>query len=300
MRDRLAGLADGPRPGRPRTITREHVEKVISATPSQDPPAGASWSTRSMARQTGLSQAEAAGRISADVALLIITGIHPQEGLTVNDPEQAALIRILISRAAGTYVMASMEKLGTVCAYRTVGLPEVAGIITDAPADHPRSANCSTRASPSSRPPNARTWPAPRSPATLEHMSGTTTATATGQAPASVVPGQVARSPHWSRPGRRALVAADLAGLHGPVGGQVQLPLRLFWSLPDHQFDLGDADTRRWYYETVLREASRPDDLADYLDGATLVSLWPDLYLPKGVRRAWEERHPSLRAPVAA
>jgi len=86
---------------------------------------------------SGAMAAEAAGRISADVALLIITGIHPQEGLTVSDPEQAALLRILISRAADTYVMASVEKLGTVCAYRTVGLPEVAGIITDAPADHP-------------------------------------------------------------------------------------------------------------------------------------------------------------------
>jgi DeoR/GlpR family transcriptional regulator of sugar metabolism len=86
---------------------------------------------------SGAMAAEAAGRISADLALLIITGIHPQQGLTVNDPEQAALLRILISRAADTYVMATVEKLGTVCAYRTVGFSEVAGIITDAPADHP-------------------------------------------------------------------------------------------------------------------------------------------------------------------
>ena len=128
---------------------------------------------------------------------------------------------------------------------------------------------------------------------------------ATGQAPSSAVPAPAAtaaaaQARHLARPGRRALVAADLGGLHGPVGGKVRLPLRLFWSLPDHQFDLDDADTLRWYYETVLREASRPDDLADYLDGATLARLWPDLYLPKGVRRAWEERHPSLRAAVAA
>jgi hypothetical protein len=123
---------------------------------------------------------------------------------------------------------------------------------------------------------------------------------ATGQAPASGVPAQALLSRHPSRPGRRALVAAELDSLRGPVGGKVQLPLRLFWSLPDHQFDLDDPDTRRWYYETVLREASRPDDLTAYLDGATLVRLWPELYLPKGVRRAWEERHPSLRAAVAA
>jgi len=125
-------------------------------------------------------------------------------------------------------------------------------------------------------------------------------ALATEQAPSSGVPAQALLSQHPSRPGRRALVAAELDSLRGPASGQVQLPLRLFWSLPDHQFDLDDPDPRRWYYETVLREASRPDDLTAYLDGVTLVRLWPELYLPKGVRRAWEERHPSLRAAVAA
>ncbi len=95
-------------------------------------------------------------------------------------------------------------------------------------------------------------------------------------------------------------MVADLADLRGPVGGTVELPLRLFWSLPDHRFDLDDPDMRRWYYETVLREASRPDDLTAYLDGDTLVRLWPDLFLPRGVRVAWEEQHPLLRAAVAA
>jgi transposase len=57
LRDRLEGLTDEPRPGRPRTVTDEHVEKVITATLEQEPPAGDThWSTRSMARQTGMSQ----------------------------------------------------------------------------------------------------------------------------------------------------------------------------------------------------------------------------------------------------
>jgi transposase-like protein len=103
-------------------------------------------------------------------------------------------------------------------------------------------------------------------------------------------------APYQARPGRRALVIDDLAGLRGPVTGRVELPLRLFWSLPGHQFDLADRDMRLWYYQTVLREASRAGDLADYLDAGTLGQLWPELYLPAGVRRAWEERHPSLRA----
>src|SRR6476619_6236392 len=58
LASRLAGLNDEPRPGRPRTITDEHVEKVIAATLEQQPPNGDThWSTRSMARSAGLNQA---------------------------------------------------------------------------------------------------------------------------------------------------------------------------------------------------------------------------------------------------
>jgi hypothetical protein len=98
-----------------------------------------------------------------------------------------------------------------------------------------------------------------------------------------------------ARPGRAAVVAADLADLRGPAAGTVELPLRLFWN-PDRTFDLGDPDLLRWMYENVLREASRPEDLAAYLDGELLVALWPELFLPRGVRQAWEDRHPALRA----
>jgi hypothetical protein len=51
---------------------------------------------------------------------------------------------------------------------------------------------------------------------------------------------------------------------------------------------------RRWFYQTVLREAGSLEDLTGYLDGDTLIALWPDLYLPKGVRQAWEDQHPVL------
>jgi hypothetical protein len=108
------------------------------------------------------------------------------------------------------------------------------------------------------------------------------------------------RARYQSRPGRPAIVAASLADLRGPTEGTVELPLWLFWSSPDHTFDLGDRDMRQWLYQTVLREASRPEDLTTYLDGDTLVALWPDLYLPKGVRQAWEDQHPVLRAAAAA
>jgi transposase len=57
LEERLKGLNDEPRPGRPRTITDEHVEKVLAATLEQQPPNGDThWSTRSMARSAGLNQ----------------------------------------------------------------------------------------------------------------------------------------------------------------------------------------------------------------------------------------------------
>jgi hypothetical protein len=108
------------------------------------------------------------------------------------------------------------------------------------------------------------------------------------------------RALYQARPGRRALVATDLAGLRGPTTGTVELPLRLFW-YPDRSFDLDEPGVLRWVYQTVLREATRADDLTAYLNGETLVALWPDLFLPRGVRQAWEDQHPELSAaPVPA
>jgi hypothetical protein len=109
-----------------------------------------------------------------------------------------------------------------------------------------------------------------------------------------------ARTRYQSRPGRRAVVVASLADLQGPVEGAVELPIWLFWSAPGHTFDLSDPEMRLWLYQTVLREASRPQDLTTHLDGDTLIALWPQLFLPKGVRRAWEDQHPALRAMAAA
>jgi hypothetical protein len=110
----------------------------------------------------------------------------------------------------------------------------------------------------------------------------------------------VRRTRYESRPGRPVLVAGSLADLHGPTEGTVELPLWLFWSCPDHAFDLGDRDMRLWLYQTVLREAGSPEDLTTYLNADLLIALWPDLYLPKSVRQAWEDEHPVLRAAAAA
>ena len=50
------GLHDEPRPGKPRSITDEDVERVIVKTLEEQPRDATHWSTRSMAKATGMSQ----------------------------------------------------------------------------------------------------------------------------------------------------------------------------------------------------------------------------------------------------
>jgi transposase len=53
---RLEGLADEPRPGAPRTITDEQVEAAVTRTLESKPDDATHWSTRTLARELGLSQ----------------------------------------------------------------------------------------------------------------------------------------------------------------------------------------------------------------------------------------------------
>lgn len=112
----------------------------------------------------------------------------------------------------------------------------------------------------------------------------------------NAVRGAAVRTPYQARPGRGVLVVTSLEDLRGPAEGVVELPVWLFWSCPDHTFDLSKPFMLRSMYETVLREAARPEDLTSYLNSATLLDVWSELYLPRNVRQAWEELHPVLRA----
>jgi len=56
LADRLEGLLDEPRPGRPRTVSDEQVEAVITWTLETTPADATHWSTRSLAAELGMSQ----------------------------------------------------------------------------------------------------------------------------------------------------------------------------------------------------------------------------------------------------
>ncbi|GGN42844.1 DeoR/GlpR family transcriptional regulator of sugar metabolism [Actinoplanes campanulatus] len=85
----------------------------------------------------GAAAAEAARSVSADLFLLGVTGVHHEAGLTTGDADEAAMKRTLAGRAADTYVLASIEKIGAASPFLVLAPTEVAGIITDAPRDHP-------------------------------------------------------------------------------------------------------------------------------------------------------------------
>jgi transposase len=101
----LDGLLDEPRPGAPRTITDEDVERVVTLTLEQTPKDATHWSTRSMARRTGLTQS-AVSRIWRAFALqphrsetfklssdpLFIEKVRDIVGLYLNPPERALVL----------------------------------------------------------------------------------------------------------------------------------------------------------------------------------------------------------------
>ncbi|MEU4421884.1 hypothetical protein AB0F81_14765 [Actinoplanes sp. NPDC024001] len=90
------------------------------------------------------------------------------------------------------------------------------------------------------------------------------------------------------------VVADDLTLLHGRTTGVVKLPRHLEWS-GSADYDLDSPGRIVDLYRTVLIEATKADDLHAFLDLTVLTQLWPSLWLPPDLRRAWEERFPELR-----
>jgi transposase len=89
---RLDGLVDEPRPGKPRSISDEQVEEVIVKTLESTPQNATHWSTRSMAREVGLTQ-------SAVLRIWRAFGLQPhrQESWKLSkDPQFVAKVRDVV------------------------------------------------------------------------------------------------------------------------------------------------------------------------------------------------------------
>ena len=89
---RLDGLIDEPRPGKPRTITDEQVEEVVVKTLESTPKDATHWSTRSMAREVGLTQ-------SAVLRIWQAFGLQPHRQETwklSKDPQFVAKVRDVV------------------------------------------------------------------------------------------------------------------------------------------------------------------------------------------------------------
>jgi transposase len=102
---RLDGLQDEPRPGKPRSITDAEVERVIVKTLEEAPPGATHWSTRSMAQAVGLNQTAVSRiwrafglkphltesfKLSADPQFL--GKVRDIVGLYLNPPEAAVVL----------------------------------------------------------------------------------------------------------------------------------------------------------------------------------------------------------------
>jgi hypothetical protein len=72
-----------------------------------------------------------------------------------------------------------------------------------------------------------------------------------------------------------------------PGATRTQLPRHIWWSDPPLVFDLTKEKDRNRLYELVLTEGSE-DDVSQFIDFQTLLRIWPELFLPRYVRRQWE------------
>ena len=103
--ERLDGLVDEPRPGRPRTVTDAQVEDVIVRTLETTPKNATHWSTRSMASEVGLTQSavhriwrafglqphrQEVWKLSKDPQF--VAKVRDVVGLYLNPPERAVVL----------------------------------------------------------------------------------------------------------------------------------------------------------------------------------------------------------------
>ena len=74
-------------------------------------------------------------RYRPDICFIGATGLHPDQGITTGDSEEAEVKRSVISISGASYILASSEKIGAVSPFEITELTNIDGIITTAKAD---------------------------------------------------------------------------------------------------------------------------------------------------------------------
>jgi DeoR/GlpR family transcriptional regulator of sugar metabolism len=74
-------------------------------------------------------------RFNIDLAFIGLTGLHPQEGGTTGDYEEAAIKRAVIARSAETVSLITREKIGAVSAHAVCTPRDLAAVVVSREAD---------------------------------------------------------------------------------------------------------------------------------------------------------------------
>lgn len=121
---RMAGLADAPRPGQPRKITDKKVEAVVTLTLESKPENATHWSTRSMAKKSGLTQ-NAVHRIWRAFGLkphlqesfklstdpFFVEKVRDVVGLYLNPPEQTRAVVLCVDEKSQVQALERTQPL---------------------------------------------------------------------------------------------------------------------------------------------------------------------------------------------
>lgn len=68
-------------------------------------------------------------RYRPDICFIGVTGIHPEQGITTGNGEEAEVKRAIIARSGAAFILASSEKLGTVSSFEVAHWSDVDGLV---------------------------------------------------------------------------------------------------------------------------------------------------------------------------
>lgn len=74
-------------------------------------------------------------RYRPDICFIGATGLHPDQGITTGDSEEAEIKRFIISISGASYILASSEKIGAVSAFEITEFKNIDGIIATEKVD---------------------------------------------------------------------------------------------------------------------------------------------------------------------